>query len=141
MWFGTDIGLNRYDGKSIKIYKHDPDDSNSISHDQIQAIYQDRDEIIWICTYGGGLNKYNPATDKFTHFKHDPNDKRSISNDFLLSICGGKSGDLWIGTNGTGIEKYNNLSIIVQLKSDLFTTLELNSKMGLKHNINIISRE
>jgi len=107
MWFGTDIGLNRYDGKSIKIYKHDPDDSTSISHNQIQAIYQDQDEIIWICTYGGGLNKYNPATDRFTHFKHDPNDSMSISNDFLLSICGGKSGDLWIGTNGTGIEKYD----------------------------------
>jgi ligand-binding sensor domain-containing protein len=32
MWFGTEDGLNRYDGYSIRVYKNDPVDSTTIVH-------------------------------------------------------------------------------------------------------------
>ena len=35
MWFGTEDGLNRYDGYQFRIYKNDPDDSTSISNNNI----------------------------------------------------------------------------------------------------------
>jgi ligand-binding sensor domain-containing protein len=58
MWFCTIDGLSRYDGKNFKVYKHDPEDSNSLSNNHVQAIYEDKNGNLWIGTYGGGLNKF-----------------------------------------------------------------------------------
>jgi len=108
MWFGTLNGLNRYDGKSFKVYKHDPDEPNSLSNNHVQAIHVDKNGTLWIGTYGGGVNKFERTTEKFTHYRHDPNNSNSLSSDFVLSIYEDKSGYLWIGTNGSGINKFNS---------------------------------
>src|ERR1700748_3791846 len=36
MWFGTMSGLNRYDGYSFKIFKHDINTKNSLNDDYIE---------------------------------------------------------------------------------------------------------
>ena len=41
MWFGTNDGLNRFDGKNFKVYKHNPNDSTSIGHNFIHCIRED----------------------------------------------------------------------------------------------------
>jgi ligand-binding sensor domain-containing protein len=41
MWFGTQDGLNRYDGYNFKIFKNDPDDTTSLSDNFIFSIYED----------------------------------------------------------------------------------------------------
>ena len=107
MWFCTPNGLNRYDGKSFKVYKHSPDDPNSLSNNYTQTIHEDNNGNLWIGTFGGGLNKFEKKTERFTHYRHDPEDSNSISSDFILSIYEDKSGFLWIGTNGSGINKFN----------------------------------
>src|SRR5215208_8405867 len=56
LWIGTQDGLNRYDGYSFKVYKHDPDDEYSISHNSILTIAEGADGALWIGTWGGGLN-------------------------------------------------------------------------------------
>ena len=62
LWIGSQDGLNRYYGFNFEIYKHDPEDPNSISHNSILAITEDRDGYLWIGTWGGGLNCLNPVT-------------------------------------------------------------------------------
>src|SRR5215217_9495846 len=37
LWIGSQDALNRYNGFDFKVYKHDPDDLNSISHNSILA--------------------------------------------------------------------------------------------------------
>src|SRR4030042_3781428 len=68
LWIGTETGLNKYDGKNIKIYKHDPDNPNSISNSFAQALLEDANGVLWIATYGGGLNKFDRITETFTHY-------------------------------------------------------------------------
>jgi sugar lactone lactonase YvrE len=63
MWFATGDGLVRYDGYEMKVFKQGKDDALSDSY--TTTIYEDRDGILWIGTYGGGLNRYDPATDLF----------------------------------------------------------------------------
>ena len=70
LWIGTQDGLNRYDGYNFKIYKHDPDDPNSISHNSILAIEEDQDGYLWIGTWGGGLNRFDPAAGTFIRYRH-----------------------------------------------------------------------
>ena len=100
LWIGTQDGLNRYDGYTFKIFKHDPDDPNSISHNSILAIAEDKDGSLWIGTWGGGLNRYDPSTEKFTRYLNDPNDPSSLSDGTITSIKQDSKGSLWVATLG-----------------------------------------
>ncbi|MEJ2614797.1 MAG: two-component regulator propeller domain-containing protein, partial [Ignavibacteriaceae bacterium] len=50
MWFGTQDGLNRYDGYNFKVFKNEPGDSTSISDNFIFSIYQDKNGILYFET-------------------------------------------------------------------------------------------
>ena len=54
MWFGTEDGLDRYDGYRFVPYRHARDAPSSLSHSQIGALHADRTGIIWIGVGGGG---------------------------------------------------------------------------------------
>ena len=41
LWFGTQDGLNRYDGYTFTVFKHDPDDPNTLSYNSILPLIQD----------------------------------------------------------------------------------------------------
>ncbi len=103
LWFGTRDGLCRYDGYSFKIYKHEPRNRNSLSSSNAGNVFIDREGIIWIGAWGGGLNRLDPATDEITRFRHDPSDSRSISSDKVQSIFEDQAGRLWIGTAEGGL--------------------------------------
>ena len=51
MWFATLDGLNRYDGASVKEYRHNPDDPTSLSHNIIRRLFTDQSGILWIGTW------------------------------------------------------------------------------------------
>lgn len=106
MWFGTQDGLNKYDGYNFTIYKHDPSNSNSISDNYVRSIVEVEDSIIWIGTESGGLNRFNPATETFTHYRHDPDNPNSLSHN-SVRVINGESAILWIGTNGGGLNRFD----------------------------------
>lgn len=54
MWLGTYNGLNRYDGKSFKVYQNIQGDTNSLSNNQITALFCDSKGRLWI---GNRTNK------------------------------------------------------------------------------------
>ncbi|MCP4697102.1 MAG: histidine kinase [Gammaproteobacteria bacterium] len=105
MWFGTEDGLNKYDGYEFTVYQHDPQDPGSLSNNWILSIVEDGSGRLWIGTKGGGLNRFDRKHDKFIHYRHDPDDHESLSNDGVLSIFEDRSGGLWIGTSGGGLNK------------------------------------
>ena len=100
LWIGTQDGLNRYDGQTFTIYKNDPEDPNSLSHNSVIAMLEDQSGLLWFGTWGGGLNRFDPRTQKFTRFQHDPNNPISLSNDTVTSILQDAAGEIWIGTLG-----------------------------------------
>src|SRR6266542_578480 len=109
LWVGSQDGLNRYDGYSFKVFKHDPDDPNSISHNSILAITEDKDGYLWIGTWGGGLNRFDPATETFVHYQQNANEPSGLSNDTVTSVKQDSSGAIWLGTLG-GLDRYNPLT-------------------------------
>ncbi len=70
MWLCTQDGLNRYDGYTFKAYKHNAEDSASLSSSMAISIFEDRSQTIWVGTYNG-LNRLNRATGKFSRFYPD----------------------------------------------------------------------
>ncbi|MFZ5554428.1 MAG: two-component regulator propeller domain-containing protein [Bacteroidota bacterium] len=68
MWFGTQDGLNKYDGYSFKVYKKQENDSLSISDNFVTALGIDREGKIWIGTLSGGLNCFDYNKKGFSRF-------------------------------------------------------------------------
>ena len=54
-------GLYRYDGYSLKSYRHEPGDPASLSDDTVMDVLTDRAGILWIGTAFGGLDRLDPA--------------------------------------------------------------------------------
>lgn len=119
-WVGTDGGgLNIFDLSDNQIhtdrdvvfhqFNHVPDDSNSLSHDRILCIAEDRDGYVWLGTYGGGLNRVNltqtqPPGLAVQRFTHQPEDSASLSHNRIHTLYRDRVGTLWIGTD-SGLDK------------------------------------
>ncbi len=105
MWFGTEDGLNRYDGYEFRVYKHEPRNPRSLSNAGIWTIFEDRDGRIWVGTDGGGLCLWDPVGDDFRTWRHDPDDPTSLGSDVVRAIAQTADGALWIATDGGGLAR------------------------------------
>lgn len=105
MWFGTNDGLNKYDGYKITVYKPDPGDPNSLSNNRVLAIFEDSKGELWVGT-DGGLNKFNREKEIFEHFTCKQGSANCIPDNHVTCINEDKNGFLWIGTN-SGLAKYD----------------------------------
>jgi len=86
MWFGTQDGLNKYDGYSFTVYKNEPHKLNSLSNNYINDIAEDTNGDLWIATLNGGLNKYDRQKDQFISFQPDLKDPNSISDYYIKCV-------------------------------------------------------
>lgn len=98
MWFGTQDGLNKYDGYKFTLYKNNPKDPSSLRSNIVNAVYEDKMGNLWVGTTGGGLSLFNRNTNSFVHYNENPTDPTSISNNAVTSILEDSYGMLWIGT-------------------------------------------
>lgn len=105
LWIGTSDGLNRYDGYVFKLYKHDPNNPNSLPDNKIRSIYNDKSNTLWICT-DGGISKYNRLMDSFINYRHDINNPASLSHNEVFFTFEDSEGILWVGTYGGGLNKF-----------------------------------
>ena len=98
MWFGTENGLNRYDGHEFKTYTSDSKNPDTLSHNLVISICKDQSGILWIGTRGGGLNKFDPKTGKFTNHRNNKGfEQLKYMN--IMAIHEDKQRILWIGTD------------------------------------------
>ena len=106
LWFGTEDGLNRYDGYNFKTFKPDPDIANTLSDRWITSIVEDSEGYLWVGTRQGGLNRYDPRTENFTLFHHDKDKQTTLSDDHVNVLYLDKDDNLWIGTE-QGLDLFN----------------------------------
>ncbi|HVW59257.1 MAG TPA: two-component regulator propeller domain-containing protein [Puia sp.] len=102
IWFGTRDGLNKYDGYQISIYRNEPGNKTSISNNFITGIIEDHRGYIWVATRGGGLCRYDRATDQFTTFRKESGTP-TIPSDVITSLVEDDKGNLWVGTEDQGV--------------------------------------
>ena len=105
MWFGTEDGLNRFDGSTFEIFRPNANKPNYISNKWIDNIFEDNLGYLWVFTQGG-LNKYNQKTKKFQVYKYNESNKKSISSDLTTCIFQDSENNIWIGTQN-GVNLYN----------------------------------
>jgi diguanylate cyclase (GGDEF)-like protein/PAS domain S-box-containing protein len=94
LWFGTEEGLNRYDGYAFVVFKYDPRDPHSLPDDIISALFEDRDQRLWVGTQHG-LCSFDRRTETFTRV--------DAIHERVTAIAQDASGALWVGTEGEGL--------------------------------------
>ena len=106
MWFGTQDGLQRYDGYEFLTLRHDPTDPASLGDNTINALALDVGGAMWVGTGTAGVDRLDPGTRHFTHFRNDPHDPASLANDSVSVIYQDREHHLWIGT-GAGLDLFD----------------------------------
>jgi signal transduction histidine kinase/ligand-binding sensor domain-containing protein/DNA-binding response OmpR family regulator len=107
MWIGTNNGLmmhNPFTGKLTQ-YSTDPLKTNSLSHDQVRVITEDKNGRIWVGTLGG-LSLFREATQDFLNYTGGKPGTNHISPGQVTSIAADNDGSMWIGTT-TGLDILN----------------------------------
>lgn len=104
LWFGTNAGLDRYDGYSFKNYRRYQNDTTSLSSDLVLSIAEDKNGYLWIGTFNG-LNKFNKKTGKSIRYFNILNDSTSMSYDKISDLLIDKHDNLWACT-WFGLTKY-----------------------------------
>lgn len=99
MWFGTNHGLNRYDGYVFKAYLTNRQDSLSISDNNVSCLYEDSRKTLWVGTHSAGLNRYNRERDAFEHYTLNAHPPYRLSANEIECIFEDSRGNLWVGTN------------------------------------------
>ncbi len=104
MWFGTTDGLYRYDGTNIKTYRHLPDDSTSICHNNISDIIEDHQGNLWIGT-SAGVALYNREYDNFIDINSFSSNE--FVNAYITCLGADENDHIWAGTRGGGVNIYH----------------------------------
>ncbi|MGJ1265867.1 hybrid sensor histidine kinase/response regulator transcription factor [Sphingobacterium spiritivorum] len=100
---GTLKGLTALDVQShqLQTYKHQIDNPVSLSQNSIYDIYRDRQQIMWIGTYYGGINLIYPSKNPFRTYK-PMGMTNSISSNIISSLAEDHDG-YWVGTEEEGL--------------------------------------
>lgn len=109
MWFGTEDGLNKYDGYKFSVYKNDSDNKFSVSSNNIKCLLSDSKGNLWIGTRHG-LNLYDPIQDKFFNYTSPGYEALKYTNGDIEAITEDKSGVLWLVSETFGLLKINSLN-------------------------------
>ncbi len=107
LWFGTQQGFCRFDGREFKVFQHDPVNTNSLSFNNGGNLFYDSEGKIWIGTWGKGADMFDPATGKFTHFRHDPDNPNSLAGERIQSIFEDSFGAMWFCSETHGLSRLN----------------------------------
>jgi diguanylate cyclase (GGDEF)-like protein len=102
VWFGTEDGLNRYDGLSFRTYKHDASDPGSLPDNMVWALVEEAGGDLWVGTEGGGLARWERATDRFVRVGGPSAPPAGLSRR-LRALLGAPDGGLWIGSKDAGL--------------------------------------
>ena len=101
IWFGTQYGLNRYDGYDFKVFVHKPGIEDSLAGAYIFSLLKDRDGMLWIgCNQT--LDRFDPRTETFSHYNVDP--EHAEIGGTVFHISQDHRGALWLAT-GTGLHR------------------------------------
>jgi diguanylate cyclase (GGDEF)-like protein len=107
MWFGTEEGLDRFDGYDFVNYRHEPSDPSSISCSYVWAIAEDLRGDLWLATDGGGLSRWDRDRDSFESFRAGEDPSLGPSSDHIRSLVVGPSGLLWLATRDAGLNSFD----------------------------------
>ena len=103
IWFGTEDGLNRFDGYEFKVFRPSSEKNSIVSKD-IWSLYEDEEGNIWIGSKNGDVIKLDYLTQKFSSWKIEEITRNDNS---VTAIYVDRKKNVWIGTYQQGLFKFD----------------------------------
>ncbi len=111
LWIGTRGGLSRLDrgSKTFTHYQYDPTDPETIGHNFVVALLEDKEKNLWVTSVGGGLGILPPGSDRFVRVQYNPDDVRphGISSNQLMNVFSDSYGAIWVVSLGGDLNRYD----------------------------------
>jgi diguanylate cyclase (GGDEF)-like protein len=103
VWFGTEDGLDRYDGYELRHFSHSRSVPGSLPNNWISALARDASGRLWVGTDGGGLVWLDDSTATFR--SDDPQSHQPVLDPMgkVRALLVDRSGRLWIATRSSGV--------------------------------------
>jgi PAS domain S-box-containing protein len=144
-WLATNYGLLRFHPQSgaLKIFQHEPGPDSplkvlkegrgaSLTNNDVKTLMADPlqpERFLWLGTNGGGLNRFDLATESFSHYLEE----QGLPNNVVYGILSDNAGNLWMSTNKglakavvtpdtREIVKFKNYDVSDGLQSNEFNT-------------------
>ena len=92
---------------SFEHHKHDVKDPASLSNNVVTSFSEDKNNKVWVGTYGGGFNRFDQNTGKFQHFRKQDKNPNSLNDNRVMSLTVDHEGILWIGTKTGGLNRFD----------------------------------
>ncbi|TVR74265.1 MAG: hypothetical protein EA408_03095 [Marinilabiliales bacterium] len=146
IWFGTQSGLNRYNGYEFRQYYHDQGDSTSLPANRITALVAGNDGNLWAGCHSSGLARYDRKTDRFLRYRFsDFTDE--APTDHIVDMEYDRMGRLWVATHG-GLFLYDSgKDRFLQIKSygsagmEYGTEIKVEGLFTLTHEITSLTAD
>lgn len=106
IWIATTEGLNRYDGHTIKQFKHSREDTTTIADDLVTCIREDSAGSLWVGTQKG-LNKFNREKNNFEKvYRKGQSGEIFPVSDYIRAILIDEKQIIWIESANGDLIKY-----------------------------------
>lgn len=102
---------------------------NSISNENFNAVFEDKEGRIWLGSQRGGINVIDRQRDRFTTIAHDPLNANSLVNNYVFAFYEMEDGRIWVGSEFGGISLWDR-------KNNVFTNFKYNPRnpSGISNN-------
>lgn len=139
MWFGTEDGLSRFDGRKFVTYNRNDKSDGALGNSSIYSLLVKDKDHLWVGT-GQGVYIYNMRSDSFTKFEAKTQYDINISSS-VYSISSNGENQVWFGTDGQGLFMYDEQqdvlsqnsmhgSIITSITPSLAQSMIVGSELG-----------
>jgi signal transduction histidine kinase/ligand-binding sensor domain-containing protein/DNA-binding response OmpR family regulator len=106
LWIGTQSGLSRFDGNSIKAFRNDPADSTTILDNIVENLFETPDGKIGVVTWAG-ICLYDPKHEKFTADLSSVRSTYRVAPELITNVINDRVGNHWFILRDSGLMCYN----------------------------------
>ncbi len=109
LWFGTEDGLNRYDGHTFRTFRREDGNAHSLRANWITCLLEDRRGALLVGTMAGGLHRFDRALETFRRVPLNP--ESGERSEDITTLAEDEEGNLWVGTYGAGLAFLNPMQM------------------------------
>lgn len=100
-YFATEGGITKFDGYDFQGYQPGSE-YPGLENENIETLFKDRDNMIWIGTKGGGFSRLDASKNLIQSF-NSAFSEYSLKKLQVISINQGNDGKIWVGTWSDGV--------------------------------------
>jgi ligand-binding sensor domain-containing protein len=115
LWLGTEAGLWNLDPSTgaVTRLRHDPEDTETLSDDEVRRLFRDREGDLWIGT-ASGLDRLDRDNRRIHRWRSHGDDVDPLASASISDLYEDESGALWVATMGSGLFRLDTERSVVK---------------------------